>query len=172
MTRHLSSAAPRRLAITVLATGVLLAGLAGAPGPAGAHSPNPVFAGGLFAQNADLRFRWGTGGTPPTVMRTAVTNAAAGSNASRKSKAPTFTYDAGGNNTVYYGVDVPCGINGLACFRRDAPTWFGIWIRENGHRYCTVRTLAFPLTQGNHDGTGIWVPSQVFGSGHYDRNER
>ena len=135
MTRQISSAAPRRLAITVLATGVLLAGLAGAPGPAGAHSPDPVFAGGLFAQNADLRFRWGTGGTPPTVMRTAINSAAAGSNASRKSKAPTFTYDTGGRNTVYYGVNVPCGINGLACFRRDAPTWFGIWIRENGHRY-------------------------------------
>ena len=62
-------------------------------------------------------------------------DAAAGSNASRKSRAPTFTYDTGGGNTVYYGVNVPCGVNGLACFRRDAPTWFGIWIRENGHRY-------------------------------------
>lgn len=135
MTRQQLSTVTRRVALTFVATGVLLAGVAGSPRPADAHSPNPVFAGGPFAQNADLRFRWGAGGTPPTVMQTAIRNAAAGSNASRKSKAPTFTYDAAGGNTVYYGVDVPCGINGLACFRRDAPTWFGVWIRPNGHRF-------------------------------------
>jgi hypothetical protein len=113
----------------------MLAVVAGLAGPASAHDPDPVMAGGLFAQNADLRFRWGTGGMPPAAVRTAIKDAADGSNASRKSKAPTFTYDAAGGNTIYYGTDVPCGINGLACFRRDAPTWFGIWLRENGHRF-------------------------------------
>lgn len=127
--------APRRLAFAALAAFALAALVAGMPGPVGAHSPDPVLAGGLFAQNADLHFRWGTGGTPPTAMRTAVKDAAADSNASRGSKAPTFTFDTGGGNAIYYGVDVPCGINGLACFRRDAPTWFGIWLRENGHRF-------------------------------------
>ena len=49
--------------------------------------------------------------------------------------APTFGYNAGGSNSISYGVDVPCGVNGLACFRRDAPNWFAIYLRENGHRF-------------------------------------
>jgi hypothetical protein len=99
------------------------------------HSPDPVLSGGLFAQNQALSYRWGSGGTPPTAMRNAINAAAGDSNASRRSKAPTFAYDAAGGNTIYYGTDVPCGVNGLACFRRTAPTSFGIWLRENGHRY-------------------------------------
>ena len=26
-------------------------------------------------------------------------------------------------------------MNGLACFRRDAPDWFAVYLRENGHRF-------------------------------------
>ncbi len=126
---------PIRVTASTAAILILVAALAGAPVPVDAHDPDPVLAGGLFPQNADLHYRWGSGGTPPAAIRTAVNGAAADSNASRRSKAATFTYDAGGGNTVYYGLDVPCGVNGLACFRRDAPTWFGIWLRENGHRY-------------------------------------
>ena len=103
--------------------------------PASAHSPDPVLAGGLFAQNQALAYRWGSGGTPPSAMKTAINGAAADSNASRQSKAPTFAYASTGGNTISYGVDVPCGLNGLACFRRSAPDTFGIWLRENGHRY-------------------------------------
>jgi hypothetical protein len=124
-----------RITASAVATLILVAALAGAPAVADAHAPDPVLSGGLFAQNADLHYRWGTGGTPTTAIRTAVNGAAADSNASRRSKAATFTYDAAGGNTVYYGVDVPCGVNGLACFRRNAPTSFGIWLRENGHRF-------------------------------------
>lgn len=126
---------PIRITASAVATLVLAAAIAAAPMPANAHAPDPVLSGGLFAQNADLHYRWGSGGTPPTAIRTAVNGAAGGSNASRRSKAATFTYDSAGGNTVYYGVGVPCGVNGLACFRRDAPTWFGVWLRENGHRY-------------------------------------
>ena len=132
---RMPSGVPRRLVLVGVVALALLGVMAGTPGPAGAHSPDPVLAGGLFAQNADLHFKWATGGTPPTAMRTALNDAVADSNASRKSKAPTFTYDTGGSNSVYYGIDVPCGINGLACFRRDAPTWFSISLRENGHRF-------------------------------------
>jgi hypothetical protein len=135
-------------AVTIL---TLLAALAGSPVPAQAHDPDPVLAGGLFAQNADLRYRWGTGGTPPAAIRTAVSDAAGDSNASRRSRAATFTYDSSGGNTVYYGVDVPCGINGLACFRRDAPTWFGLWLRENGHRF-DWGTLRWCELNGDPDG--------------------
>jgi hypothetical protein len=126
---------PIRIAASAVTTLTLLAAIAGSPMPAVAHNPDPVLAGGLFAQSADLHYRWGSGGTPPTAIRTAINAAAGDSNASRRSKAATFTYDSSGGNTVYYGVDVPCGINGLACFRRDAPTSFGLWLRENGHRF-------------------------------------
>lgn len=108
---------------------------AGSPGPASAHDPDPALSGGPFPQSAPLSFRWGSGGTPPEAIRTAVNAAAADSNASRRSKAPTFGYDAAAGNTVYYGVTVPCGVNGLACFRRNVPTWYGLWLRENGHRF-------------------------------------
>ena len=147
-----------RITTPVAATLVLLAALAGAPMPAKAHAPDPVLAGGLFAQNADLRFKWAAGGTPPAAMRTAINDAAADSNASRKSKAPTFTYDTAGSNTVYYGVDVPCGVNGLACFRRDAPTWFAISFRENGHRF-DWGTLRW--CEMNGDPTGCYDAENV-----------
>jgi len=150
-TNRMMSRALRRLAM-VGVTGLALLGLvAGTPAPAGAHSPDPVLAGGLFAQNAGLRFKWATGGTPPAAMLTAINAAAAGSNASRKSKAPTFTYDTAGGNTVYYGIGVPCGVNGLACFRRDAPTWFAISLRENGHRF-DWGTLRWCEMNGDPDG--------------------
>lgn len=103
--------------------------------PALAHSPDPVLGGGIFGQNQTLDYRWGSGGTPPTAIKTAINLAADDSNASRKSKAAVFDYDSGGGNTIYYGTSVPCGVNGLACFRRSAPDSFGIWLRENGHRY-------------------------------------
>lgn len=126
---------PFRSAASALSILTVVAAIAVAPLPAVAHNPDPVLGGGIFAQNADLEYRWGSGGTPPTAIRTAINLAAGDSNASRRSKAATFTYDSGGSYAVYYGVDVPCGVNGLACFRRDAPTWFGLWLRENGHRF-------------------------------------
>ncbi len=158
ITGRATSSAVRRLAAAGLSAITLFGLVAGAPGPAGAHSPDPVLAGGLFAQNANLRFKWATGGTPPAAMRTAINDAAADSNASRKSKAPTFTYDTAGSNTVYYGVDVPCGVNGLACFRRDAPTWFAISLRENGHRF-DWGTLRW--CEMNGDPTGCYDAENV-----------
>jgi hypothetical protein len=115
-----------------------LAGLvlvAVAAGPAIGHSPDPIFTGGLYGQNQVLGYRWTAAGTPPLDMKLAIHDARDDSNASRKSKAPLFDYDANATNVVYYGPDVPCGVNGLACFRRDAPDWFGIWFRPNGHRF-------------------------------------
>jgi hypothetical protein len=112
---------------------VLVATLAGVL-PALAATPDP-FMGSPFGQNQLLAYRWGSGAVPPTVIKTAVNAAADDANASRKSKAPSFSYDSSGSNSISYGVDVPCGVNGLACFRRDAPNWFAVYLRENGHRF-------------------------------------
>ena len=39
----------------------------------------------------------------------------------------------GGANPIGYGVGATCGVNGLACFTRDAPSGFTMWLREQGH---------------------------------------
>ena len=125
MTSRFRSIAAFVLALVATSTSVL---------PALAATPDP-FMGSPFNQNQLLAYRWGSGAVPTTAIKTAINAAADDANASRKSKAPTFDYDAGGSNSISYGVDVPCGVNGLACFRRDAPDWFAVYLRENGHRF-------------------------------------
>src|SRR4249919_1795728 len=87
-------------------------------GGAAAHGPDPVLSGGPFAQNQDLRFRWRAGSEPSAAIKTAIRGAAADANATRASKAATFTYDAAGSNPIGYGVGATCGVNGIACFTR------------------------------------------------------
>ncbi len=102
-------------------------------GGAAAHGPDPIVSGGPFGQNQDLRFRWRAGSEPTTAIKAAIRAAAIDVNDSRASKATTFTYDAGGANPIGYGVGATCGVNGLACFTRTAPTGFTMWLREQGH---------------------------------------
>jgi len=120
---------PRWLAIaaaTIVALNLTLAG-------ASAHGPDPTLSGGPFGQNQDLRFRWRSGSEPTAAIKTAIRTAAADANASRASRAATFTYDAAGSNPIGYGVGATCGVNGLACFSRTVPTGFTMWLREQGH---------------------------------------
>jgi hypothetical protein len=91
--------------------------------------------GNPFDQGQSLTYRWGSGSVPPSSIRAAINAAADDANDSRRSKAPTFGYASGATNAISYGVDVPCGVNGLACFRRDAPDWYAVHLRENGHRF-------------------------------------
>ena len=63
--------------------------------------------------------------------------------------AATFAYDAGGSNPIGYGAGATCGVNGLACFTRDAPDGFTMWLREQGHvfdwgtlKWCQAYTTA------------------------------
>jgi len=117
-------AAPAALLLAVLAAGTVAA----------APTPDP-FMGDPFNRNQVLSYRWGVGGAPPTAIKDAIKAAVADANATRHSKAPTFDYDKGAGSTIAYGTEAPCGVNGLACFRRDAPDWFSVHLRENGHRY-------------------------------------
>jgi hypothetical protein len=103
------------------------------PGPVAAHGPDPALSGDLFAQNQDLEFRWRSGAAPPAAIQTAIRDAAADVNATRASKAATFTYDSTGANPIGYGPGATCGVNGLACFTRSAPNGFTMWLREQGH---------------------------------------
>ncbi len=149
MIRRLSTTTRLGRAV-VLAAGVLAA-LPAVLGTVSAHSPDPMLDGGLYAQNQALDYRWANGGTPPSAMKTAINAAADDSNASRRSKAPVFDYVTGASNTIYYGVDAQCGVNGLACFSRSAPDGFRMWLRENGHRY-DWGTLRWCEMTGDPDG--------------------
>ena len=115
-----------------LATVVLL-GLAMPAGGAAAHGPDPTLSGGPFGQDQVLRFRWRAGAEPTAAIKTAIKEAAADVTASKGSHAATFAYDAAGPNPIGYGAGATCGVNGLACFTRDAPDGFTMWLREQGH---------------------------------------
>jgi len=114
------------------------------------HGPDPVLAGeGLYPPSKELTFRWLAGGVPPAALRTAIIAAAADATESRFARAPIFTYDAGGTSFVQYGGDVVCGVNGIACMRRDEPTAFLMYFREQGHvfdwgamKWCQMYTTA------------------------------
>lgn len=121
----------RRTACLMLTLALLVALAAGAASPIGAHSPDPALGTELFAQDARLEYDWRTGAVPPAAMRTAI-NAAAGDVAeTRASRAATFAYDTAGTSPIGYGTGT-CGVNGLACFTRDAPNGFTMWFREQG----------------------------------------
>jgi hypothetical protein len=129
-TRH----SPRRsLGRSFAAFGAGLVAVTLTLGSVNAHGPDPVLGGGLFAPNQDLHFRWRAGSEPTTAIKTAIRNAVVAANASRGSKSATFTYDAAGSNPIGYGLGATCGVNGLACFTRDAPDGFTMWLREQGH---------------------------------------
>jgi len=118
----------RRLAAGALGV-VVLGAIAG---PASAHGPDPTLSG-FFGANQDLRYRWRSGAEPSSAIKGAIQSAASDANASRGSKAATFTYDSGGSNPIGYGPGATCGVNGIACFTRSAPSGFTMWLREQGH---------------------------------------
>jgi hypothetical protein len=134
---------------------VALVLLASAP-TVGAHGPDPVLGGGLFAQDQALEFRWRSGSEPPSIIRTAIRNAASDSNATRASRAPTFVYDAAGPSVIGYGTGT-CGVNGIGCFTRDAPNDFTMWLREHGRVYDwgTLRWCQISNTTGCYDAETV-----------------
>ena len=124
MTRPLA----RSLIIAVLA--VTAAGAVA--GSALAHVPDPVL-GKPFTQDQVLKFGWRSGAEPIASVAAAIKAAAADATTTRGSRAATFAYAAAGPNLIGYGSGATCGVNGLACFSRDAPNSFTMWLREQGH---------------------------------------
>jgi hypothetical protein len=111
---------------------VLVAAIGGpATTPTAAHSPDPALGGDEFAQDGRLEYDWKTGAVPPAAMRTAINAAADDVEATRASRAAIFAFDTSGPNPIGYGTGT-CGVNGLACFTRDAPNGFTMWFREHG----------------------------------------
>jgi hypothetical protein len=135
---------PLRLLLGVLAAVIaLLVASAGVT----AHSPDPVFSGSRYNQNQNLQFSWRSGSVPGPVYQAAIKAAAADASATRGSQAATFSYAAGAPSLIGYGVGATCGVKGIACFTRNPPTSFTMWMREQGHvfdwgslRWCQAYT--------------------------------
>jgi hypothetical protein len=160
----------------LLATGtaVLLLASTLAAGAASAHGPDPALSGGGFSQNEVLKFRWRAGSEPTAAIKTAIKAAAADANASRASKAATFTYDAGGASPIGYGAGATCGVNGIACFTRDVPDDFTMWFREQGHvfdwgtmKWCEAYDVA-PSGCYSAETVALDEFGHVEGLGHHD----
>ncbi len=131
----ISSRFRRVLPLFVITTALLGAAVA-PPVVVVAHAPDPEFSGALWAQDQRLTFRWRAGAAPPAVIRTAILNGAADSNATRASRAATFAYEASGASPIGYGLSATCSVAGLACFTRTAPSGgFTMWFREQGHAF-------------------------------------
>jgi hypothetical protein len=120
----------RFVACVVAAVIALLTAAAGVT----AHGPDPVFSV-RWNQNQALTFSWRSGAVPGAVYQAAIKASAADASASRGSQAATFAYAAGSSNLVGYGLGATCGPLGIACFSRNAPTSFTMWMREQGHRF-------------------------------------
>jgi hypothetical protein len=173
MTTPIPTRAERRATSALAIAAAVLLALDLTAGGASAHGPDPALSGGPFGQNQDLRFRWRAGSEPTSAIKTAIRNGAADVNASRGSKAAIYTYDAAGANPIGYGRGATCGVNGLACFTRDAPDGFTMWLREQGHvfdwgtlKWCQSYTTA---PNGCYDAETIALDefAHVEGLGHH-----
>jgi hypothetical protein len=117
-------AAAAALAIALVGTGVVTA-----------HSPDPVFSG-RWQQNEALRYAWRSGAVPnSTRYQPAINAAAADASGSRNSQAATFSYASGSSNLIGYGPNSVCSSAGIACFGRNPPSGFVMWMREQGAVY-------------------------------------
>ena len=172
MTTVVRSRVPARLARCVASATAAVLLLSLAVSGMSAHRPDPGL-GGAFGQNQDLRFRWRAGSEPAAVIKTAIRAAADDANASRVAKAATFSYDVAGANPIGYGIVATCGVNGLACFTRDAPNGFTMWLREQGHvfdwgtlKWCQAYSVA---PSGCYDAETVALDEfgHVEGLGHH-----
>ncbi len=140
--------------------------------PTTAHAPDPSLGSGTFPQDGTLKYDWRTGAVPPAPIRIAVNAAADDIEATRASRAALFAYDTAGTNPIGYGTGT-CGVNGLACFTRDAPDGFTMWFREHGRvfdwgtlRWCQMYTSA---PNGCYDAETVALDEfgHIEGLGHH-----
>jgi len=101
-----------------------------------AHGPDPMFSGNLWARDQVVGYTWRTGQVPPDWMATTIDGGAADANATRASRAATFSRVAGAASLIAYGEPTNCSSAGLACIDRSgAPTSFRMWFRATGYAF-------------------------------------
>jgi hypothetical protein len=103
-----------------------------APLAARGHSPDPTFSGPLWAQNQVVKYSWKSGLVPPSWMKPAINAASTDNNETRRSRAAVFQYQSGASSKISYGEPSGCGVNGIACMARTAPTSFKVKYRKHG----------------------------------------
>ena len=156
------------------AAAVALIAAVSVAGQAAGHGPDPVLGSSFWAKDTALSFRWRAGEVPPAALQTAIKAAAADSNATKASRAATYTYVSNGSNPIEYGLDVTCGVNGIACFTRSVPNGFTMGFREHGHvfdwgslKWCQM--LGAPWPNGCFDVENIALDEfgHIEGLGHH-----
>ena len=120
----------------------------GGAGPAAAHSPDPAYRAAYSTRTSGCRSAGDRAPSHLRAIQTAIRAAADDSNASRASQAATFVYDSAGIEPHRLW-DRACGVNGIGCFTRTAPTGFTMWLREHGRvfdwgtlRWCQMQSVA------------------------------
>jgi hypothetical protein len=116
-------------------TGTLLLSVALASGaPVVAHGPDPLLGTTAWGQDQVVGYAWASGQVPPAWLATAIDQGAADSNASRGSRAATYTRDASAPSRIAYGGSVPCSSYGIACMNRTGvpDSFAGMWFRPHG----------------------------------------
>ncbi len=127
MTRRHPSRLARLLA-SVLVASLLV------PTVASAHAPDPAISANRWSQDQVVPWKYRSGQVPPAWMAAAIEAAAADSNATRASRAATFSKAGSAASLIAYGEPTGCSALGIACFARTGspPTSFAIWFRANG----------------------------------------
>jgi hypothetical protein len=126
MSRSSHLAHPRAASVLGAALAILITA------PVGAHSPDPR-PGSAWDVDERLEFRWRSGAEPPSAIKTAIRAAATDVTETKNSRAATFVYDSGGSSPIGYGAGATCGVDGIACYTRSAPSGgFTMWLREHG----------------------------------------
>lgn len=124
----------RRAASLLLTLALAMALVGASTSGIRAHSPDPALGTELFPQDGRILYDWRSGAAPPAAMRAAINAAADDVKATRASRAAIFMHDVDGTSPIGYGTGT-CGVNGIACFTRSAPTSFTMWFREQGRVY-------------------------------------
>jgi hypothetical protein len=164
----------RRLVRRTVATAISLTLALAVALPAAAGPPTPLIGWPAWNQDQVVRFRWLPGEVPPAAMRSAILAGVADANETKYSRGPTFVPDSAGGSSVEYGVDVFCGVNGIACANAvNAPNSFRIAYREHGHRFDWGQlrwcALLSTITDGCFDAEMVMIHElgHVHGLNHY-----
>jgi hypothetical protein len=164
---------------TLRASVAVLLGVLAVPGSILAHSPDPGMPWPLFDQDQGLTFKWKAGEVPPDKMKAPILAGAADATNSRGgSRAPTFAFAAGAASTVEYGLNVFCGVGGLACADgSNAPDSFRVAFREHGHRFdwgvLSWCQMLPAMLNGCFDVENIMLDElgHITGLGHHDNHD-
>jgi hypothetical protein len=99
--------------------------------------PTPAFPAGGWPRDTTLRYRWRSGGVPPSWAKDPLAKAADDTRSSSASSSPFFVYDGSASNGVSYTASLPgfCSTTAIACAGRDLPSTWGVWIRPHGTDY-------------------------------------